>query len=165
MIEEWPRTFWDEQEALEFEERLKSLVSDRTDGGEDTMVINRSEVEEIGEGLEIWPRQACAQFFALRGFVWDVAALSYSLMRLTKPRRKLAQKQYGSAEVRSRHEALNASEELFSQSYDDASWSPHVAQPVEVLILGHFAHELGAEVGAHASHSLIDALDCKHHAP
>jgi hypothetical protein len=76
LIEDWPRTFWDEQEALEFEERLKSLVSDRTDGGEDTMVINRSEVEEIREGLEIRPRQACAQFFALRGLVWDVADLS-----------------------------------------------------------------------------------------
>src|SRR5918995_7203860 len=85
-------------------------------------------------------------------------------MRLTKPRRELARKQYGSAEDRSRDQALNASEELFSQRYDDAPWSPHVAQPVHVLVLGHFAEEFSA-VGAHASDSLIDAFDCKHHAP
>ena len=86
-------------------------------------------------------------------------------MRLTKPRRELARKQYGWAEDQSRHEAMKASEELFSQRYDDAPWTPHVAQPVEVLVLGHFAYEFGAEVGAHRSDSLIDAFDCKHHAP
>src|SRR5215204_5532101 len=86
-------------------------------------------------------------------------------MRLTKPRRELARKQYGSAEDHSPDEALNPSEELFSQRYDDAPWTPHVAQPVQVLVLGHFAEEFGAEVGAHASHSLLDAFDCKHHAP
>src|ERR687895_1048991 len=86
-------------------------------------------------------------------------------MRLTKARRELARKQYGWAEYRSPDEALNASEELFSQRYDDAPWTPHAAQPVEVLVLGHFAEEFGAEVGAHASDSLLDAFDCKHHAP
>src|SRR5918994_1160232 len=86
-------------------------------------------------------------------------------MRLTKPRRELARKQYGSAEDHSRDEALNASEELFSQRYDDAPWTPHVAQPVQVLVLGHFADEFGAEVGAHRSDSLLDAFDCKHDAP
>jgi hypothetical protein len=86
-------------------------------------------------------------------------------MRLTKPRRELARKQYGSAEDRSRDEAVNASEELFSQRYDDAPWTPHVAQPVQVLVLGHFPEEFGAEVGAHASDSVLDAFDCKHHAP
>ena len=86
-------------------------------------------------------------------------------MRLTKPRRELARKQYGCAEDRSRDEALNASEELFSQRYDDAPWTPHVAQPVHILVLGHFAEEFGAEVGAHRSDSLIDAFDCKHDAP
>src|SRR5215211_4674151 len=86
-------------------------------------------------------------------------------MRLTKPRRELARKQYASAEDRSPDEALNASEELFSQRYDDAPWTPHVAQPVQVLVLGHFAEEFGAEVGAHASHSVLDTFDCKHDAP
>src|SRR5215212_8603379 len=86
-------------------------------------------------------------------------------MRLTKPRRELARKQYGCAEDRSPDEALHPSEELFSQRYDDAPWTPHVAQPIQVLVLGHFAEEFGAEVGAHASHSLLDAFDCKHHAP
>src|SRR5918912_4447412 len=85
-------------------------------------------------------------------------------MRLTKPRRELAQKQYGSAEDRSRDEAVNASEELFSQRYDDAPWTPHVAEAVQVLVLGHFADEFGA-VGAHASDSVLDAFDCKHDAP
>ena len=86
-------------------------------------------------------------------------------MRLTKPRRELARKQYGWAEDRSLDEALNASEELFSQRYDDAPWTPHVAEPVQVLVLGHFADEFGAEVGAHASDSVLDAFDCKHDAP
>src|SRR5919112_4434457 len=85
-------------------------------------------------------------------------------MRLTKPRRELARKQYGSAEDRSRDEAVNASEEFFSQRYDDAPWTPHVAEPVQVLVLGHFADEFGA-VGAHASDSVLDAFDCKHDAP
>ena len=86
-------------------------------------------------------------------------------MRLTKPRRELARKQYASAQDRSPDQALNASEELFSQRYDDAPWTPHVAQPVHILVSGHFAEEFGAEVGAHRSHSLIDAFHCKHHAP
>src|ERR671920_781370 len=86
-------------------------------------------------------------------------------MRLTKPRRELALKQYGWAEGRSRDEALNASEELFGQRYDDATWTPHVAQPVQVLVLGHFADEFGAEVGAHASDGVLDAFDRKHDAP
>ena len=82
--------------------------------------------------------------------------------RLTKPRRELARKQYGSAEDRSRDEAVNASEELFSQRYDDARRATHVAEAVQVLVLGHFADELGA-MGAHASDSVVDAFDCKHH--
>src|SRR5919206_3768078 len=85
-------------------------------------------------------------------------------MRLTKPRRELARMQYGSTEDRSRDEAVNASEELFSQRYDDAPWTPHVAEPVQVLVLGHFADEFGA-VGAHASDSVVDTVDCKHDAP
>ena len=67
-------------------------------------------------------------------------------------------------EDRSRDEAVNASEELFSQRYDDTPWTPHVAEPVQVLVLGHFADEFGA-VGAHASDSVVDAFDCKHDAP
>src|SRR5215210_2899118 len=85
-------------------------------------------------------------------------------MRLTKPRQLTPRKQYGSAEDRSRDEAVNASEELFSQRYDDAPWTPHVAEPVQVLVLGHFADEFGA-VGAQASDSVVDAFDCKHDAP
>src|SRR5215207_2973588 len=85
-------------------------------------------------------------------------------MRLTKLRRELARKQYGWAEDRSCDVALNASEELFSQRYDDAPWTPHVAEPVQVLVSGHFADQFGA-VGAHASDSVLDAFDCKHDAP
>src|ERR671939_1444919 len=85
-------------------------------------------------------------------------------MRLTKPRRELARKQYGSAEDRSRDEAVNASEEFLGQRYDDAPWTPHVAEPVHVLVLGHLADEFGA-VGAQASDSVVDAFDCKHDAP
>src|SRR5918998_1584093 len=85
-------------------------------------------------------------------------------MRLTKPRRESARKQYGSAEDRSRDEAVHSSEELFSQRYDDARRASHVAEPVQVLVLGHFADEFGA-VGAQASDSVVDAFDCKHDAP
>src|SRR5215213_3434337 len=85
-------------------------------------------------------------------------------MRLTKPRHELARNHTASAEDRSCDEAVNASEELFSQRYDGAPWTPHVAQPVQVLVLGHFADEFGA-VGAHASDSVLDAFDCKHDAP
>src|SRR5829696_2666073 len=85
-------------------------------------------------------------------------------VRLTKPRRELARKQYGSAEDRSRDEAVNASEELFSQRYDDARRASHVAEAVQVLVLGHLADEFSA-VGAHASDSVVDAFDCKHDAP
>src|ERR687891_1478333 len=85
-------------------------------------------------------------------------------MRLTKPRSELARNHTAPAEDRSRDEALNASEELFSQRYDDAPWSPHVAEAVQVLVLGHLADEFSA-VGAHASDSLLDAFDCKHDAP
>src|SRR5918996_1783935 len=86
-------------------------------------------------------------------------------MRLTKPRSELARNHTASAEDRSRDQALTASEELFSQRYDDAPWSPHVAEAVHILVLGHFAEEFGAEVGAHRSDSLLDAFDRKHHAP
>src|SRR5215210_3515782 len=65
-------------------------------------------------------------------------------MRLTKPRRELARKQYGSAEDRSRDEAVNASEELFNQRYDDARRATHVAKAVQVLVLGHLADEFSA---------------------
>src|ERR687892_556630 len=85
-------------------------------------------------------------------------------MRLTKLRRELARKQYGSAEDRSRDEAVNASEELLSQRYDDAPRATHVAEAVKVLVLGHLADEFSA-VGAHASDSVVDAFDCKHDAP
>src|SRR5829696_2311475 len=85
-------------------------------------------------------------------------------VRLTKPRRELARKQYGSAEDRSRDEAVNASEELFSQRYDDARRATHVAEAVQVLVLGHLTDEFSA-VGAHASDSVVDAFDCKHDAP
>lgn len=58
----------------------------------------------------------------------------------------------------------NASGELFSQRDDDAPWTPHVAEPVYVLVLGHFADEFGA-VGAHARDRVVDAFDGKHDAP
>lgn len=59
---------------------------------------------------------------------------------------------------------MNASEELFSQRYDDARRATHVAEAVQVLVLGHLADEFSA-VGAHASDSVVDAFDCKHDAP
>lgn len=70
----------DDDTARKFEERLRSLISEETDGGEETMLIDRGRIEEIGEGLGIRPRQACTQFFALRGFVWDVANMDHSLI-------------------------------------------------------------------------------------
>src|ERR671929_1369723 len=60
--------------------------------------------------------------------------------------------------------AVNASEEFLGQCDDDAPWTPHVAESVHVLVLGHLADEFGA-VGAQASDSVLDAFDCKHDAP
>jgi hypothetical protein len=59
---------------------------------------------------------------------------------------------------------VNASGEFLGQRDDDARRASHVAQPVLVLVLDHFADEFGA-VGAQASDSVIDAFDCKHDAP
>src|SRR5687767_8309186 len=60
--------------------------------------------------------------------------------------------------------AVNASEEFLGQRDDDARRATHVAEAVQVLVLGHLADEFGA-VGAHASDSVVDAFDCKHDAP
>src|SRR5688572_29974255 len=57
-----------------------------------------------------------------------------------------------------------ASEEFLGQRDDDTRRASHVAESVLVLVLGHLADEFGA-VGAQASDSVVDAFDCKHHAP
>ena len=59
---------------------------------------------------------------------------------------------------------MNASEEFLGQRDDDARRASHVAESVLVLVLGHLADEFGA-VGAQASDSVVDVLDCKHDAP
>jgi hypothetical protein len=69
-----------------FEEQLRSLISEETEGGETTMFINRSQVEDIGKGLDMSPRQACTQFFALQGFVWDVVDMDYSMIDSSESR-------------------------------------------------------------------------------
>lgn len=76
----------DDDPGRKFEAQLRSFISEKTDGGEDTMLINRSDVEEIGEGVDIRPRQACTQFFALRGFVWDVADMGHSMIDSSESR-------------------------------------------------------------------------------
>src|SRR5258705_7596460 len=60
-------------------------------------------------------------------------------------------------------QAVNASEEFLGQRDDDAGRASHVAESVPVLVLGDLADEFGA-VGAQASDSVVDALDCKHDA-
>src|SRR3979411_334472 len=60
--------------------------------------------------------------------------------------------------------AVNASEEFLGQRDDDARRASHVAESVLVLVLGHVTDEFGA-VGAQASDSVVDAVDCKHDAP
>src|SRR5215203_522357 len=60
--------------------------------------------------------------------------------------------------------AVNASEEFLGQRDDDARRASHVAESVLVLVLDHLADELGALL-AQASDSVLDAFDCKHHAP
>src|SRR4029077_6401187 len=59
---------------------------------------------------------------------------------------------------------MNASEEFLSQRDDDARRASHVAESVLVLVLGYLADEFGA-VGAQASDSVVDAVDCEHDAP
>jgi hypothetical protein len=70
----------DDDKARKFEERLRNLIYERTDGGETTTHVSRIQVEKIGEELDISPRQACAQFFALKTFVWDVQDAGYSMI-------------------------------------------------------------------------------------
>jgi hypothetical protein len=61
-----------------FEEQIRSLISERRDGGESTTHIDRIRVEEIGKELGMAPRDACVEFFALRGSGWDVVDLEGS---------------------------------------------------------------------------------------
>lgn len=60
--------------AQRFEAQIRSLVSEDTGGGETTPDVSRRQVEELGMSL----REACTQFFALRGSVWDVVDLHSS---------------------------------------------------------------------------------------
>lgn len=69
-----------------FEQRLGSLLSKKTEGGETTTLINKHEVEEIGGELGMSSAQASTQFFALQGFVWDVADMNYSLIDSSESR-------------------------------------------------------------------------------
>jgi len=62
----------------QFEDRLRSFVSERTEDGDTTMLINKGEVEEIGDELGMTSVQASTQFFALRGSVWDVESMDFS---------------------------------------------------------------------------------------
>lgn len=55
-----------------FEEGLRNLLSERTDGGATTTHINRREVERIGESSGMSSLEACRQFFAFRGSMWEV---------------------------------------------------------------------------------------------
>ncbi len=64
----------------QFEERLRSLVSEKTDGGESTGLINKNEIEQIGDELGMTSAQASTQFFVLRGSVWDVQSMQYSMI-------------------------------------------------------------------------------------
>jgi hypothetical protein len=64
----------------QFEERLGSLISEKTDGGETTGLINKIEIEHIGEELGMTSTQANTQFFALQGSVWDVQNMDNSLI-------------------------------------------------------------------------------------
>jgi hypothetical protein len=62
----------------QFEERLRTLVSEKTGGGETRTLINKIEVEQIGDELGMTPAQASTQFFALKGSVWDVESMDFS---------------------------------------------------------------------------------------
>jgi hypothetical protein len=59
---------------------------------------------------------------------------------------------------------VNASGEFLGQRNDDTRRASHVAESVQVLVLGHLADEFGA-VGAQASDRIVDAVDGKHDAP
>ena len=70
----------DDDKTRKFEAQLRSLISERTHGGETTTHISRRQVEAIGEGLDMSLRQASAQFFVLKGFVWNVADAGSSMI-------------------------------------------------------------------------------------
>jgi VIT1/CCC1 family predicted Fe2+/Mn2+ transporter len=64
----------------QFEERLRSLISQKTDGGETTGLVNKIEVEQIGEELGMTSAEANTNFFTLKGSVWDVQNMDNSLI-------------------------------------------------------------------------------------
>jgi hypothetical protein len=70
----------DDDTARRFEAQLRSLISEGTDGGETTTLINKIEIEQIGDELGMTSAQSNTQFFALKGFVWDVQNMNNSLI-------------------------------------------------------------------------------------
>src|SRR6266568_9049934 len=59
--------------------------------------------------------------------------------------------------------AMEVSAELLAQSDDDAFRPADVAKPIRVLILDHFAYQLGP-VGEHARDDSVDVFDGEHDA-
>jgi hypothetical protein len=56
-----------------FEDKLRNLISDETNGGATTGYIHRQQVEEVGEASGLSAVEACTRFFAYRGSIWDLA--------------------------------------------------------------------------------------------
>ena len=59
---------------------------------------------------------------------------------------------------------MNSSGEFFSQRDDDACRASHIAEFVHLLVLRNLADQFGA-LGSQTSNRVVDAFDCKHHAP
>jgi hypothetical protein len=59
---------------------------------------------------------------------------------------------------------VNASEKFFGQRDDNARRPSQVAEPVQILVLDHLAHEFGA-LGAQAVHGVVEVFDREHNLP
>jgi hypothetical protein len=62
----------DVPQRVRFQEELRKAIERNRRPWSGTVTIVRLEVEEIGASLGMTPKEACVQFLALRGFMWDL---------------------------------------------------------------------------------------------
>ena len=54
-----------------FRDRIRSLIAGGPEGGRAGTEVHRGDVEDIGWSLGIGPDEACREFLALKGDLWE----------------------------------------------------------------------------------------------
>jgi hypothetical protein len=62
----------DVPQRMRFQEELRKAIERNRRPWSGAATIERREVEEIGASLGMTPKEACVQFLALRGALWDL---------------------------------------------------------------------------------------------